>query len=706
MTTAESSDDLRRLEEDFQAVLEDWPPPMFVQRQLSTSAVPRDERPVLFRRLFPTARISDELLAMWSMTDGQACSGRDDIACLNRAFHGELGQRLNELAGRASDVAAAMSAYGEHARQTAIEIQIAILTEQCAWQFASQPIAVYRPDHEILKRAHELIPANQAYWRANRRWLAWQRCASSLARLRYFAGDQDESLCHEFDVALALAQICSREGVVVDPRFIHRVDELIHQAGLIKGFHNDPSYLNLSAFVKLPERIKPPPGTVRLTLEHGKLIGNVSLPLEMSLGPALAEQMKTRAFVDFLGLEDRAVLTVMANRGRLVRMLRYDELQRAGRLDLLMRPNYFDVSLQKTDQPVRESRPSNARSNADEIFLVGPEPINADEMGGSSVITRKRWHLSFPVEHVGYRDDGNAYHEERHVGMTGMHWERALGGLLESIVTQADNAALDHIVLAPDGPLMLLPMHLATFADGSLLCDRYAISYTPGLSHFGPAPNDAATAQVVVLMNSANRLEGPFWEAEQMRRRFGKGRIAVLDGFTGDLDELRLALSDADIVHVASHGHAFADSPEASGLELAPGNFLTLRQIERLELKPSCLVFLNACSSNKIRIRARTQFSSVARAFLGAGAATVVATFWEAKDIAAALLSDRFYGEYCEGNEGRLSALRSAVDWLRTVSADELSKMELGDLDLYIPFGDRPFAHPDFWAPFALLGRW
>jgi CHAT domain-containing protein len=210
-----------------------------------------------------------------------------------------------------------------------------------------------------------------------------------------------------------------------------------------------------------------------------------------------------------------------------------------------------------------------------------------------------------------------------------------------------------------------------------------------------------------VLLNSQNGLQGPIWELQRMRRRVVAADLLALDGFEGDDRALQDALATRDVIHVASHAALFTHTPGLSGIELRPGRMLALSTIERFTLKPGCLVFLNACESSRVAIRSRIEFSSIANAFLSAGASTVIATFWEAEDASAALLSDLFYRGLLDERRGRLESLNAAIRALQEIDLDELSEEELGPLASSLPsVRKQPYRNPAYWGQYALFGRW
>jgi CHAT domain-containing protein len=163
--------------------------------------------------------------------------------------------------------------------------------------------------------------------------------------------------------------------------------------------------------------------------------------------------------------------------------------------------------------------------------------------------------------------------------------------------------------------------------------------------------------------------------------------------------------------------------PFQSGLVLANGEQLKLEELLPL-LKNSSVreVILSACETGLAQAHRRPdEFLGFPTAFLEHGARTVIATQWPVDDWAAAALIGRFYAEWRKSPaQSAAQAMRSAQQWLRSVTAPELMEMlallkeqpgaagaqaasmrtSLRTLDKTV----QPYAHPYYWAAFTVSG--
>ena len=140
------------------------------------------------------------------------------------------------------------------------------------------------------------------------------------------------------------------------------------------------------------------------------------------------------------------------------------------------------------------------------------------------------------------------------------------------------------------------------------------------------------------------------------------------------------------VVHLATHGLVDANEPARSSVALAPGDgedglFHTLEIISTPT--SSDLVVMSACESARGRVSRGEGVVGLSRAFLGAGAESVVASLWSVSDESTAELMRVFYDRMFGKKEPASRALREA----------RVSLLE-----------NEKFSHPFFWSPFVVTG--
>jgi CHAT domain-containing protein len=273
----------------------------------------------------------------------------------------------------------------------------------------------------------------------------------------------------------------------------------------------------------------------------------------------------------------------------------------------------------------------------------------------------------------------------QHISQLEQTTERVLGRLYQLLVAPID-AALRRVggsdvrglVIVPHGPLHHVPFH--ALHDGrSHLIDHYTISYAPSATVFAlcaeraPAAHDAS----LVLAVPDEAIPGARHEAEAIAGYLPHPRVVVGAEATQSL--LRSAAPTVDIIHLACHGLFRVDNPMFSALKLADG-WLTATDVLGCRFG-GAQITLSACESGRSQVIGGDELIGLTRAFLGAGATSVVVSQWLVHDAAAVPLMSAYY-KALRGGVGRADALRSA-------------QLEARDA--------RP--HPYYWAPFSLVGK-
>ncbi|MFL6209988.1 MAG: CHAT domain-containing protein [Pyrinomonadaceae bacterium] len=295
---------------------------------------------------------------------------------------------------------------------------------------------------------------------------------------------------------------------------------------------------------------------------------------------------------------------------------------------------------------------------------------------------------------------------------------------------QAHLGATRKLLIVPDKALAYLPFETLVSdrarargaARDEYLVERFAIDYEPSASALAAINESPAPASVRSLLAYGD----PVYDAEDLAqerapasrspagvyaaergldlRRLPYTRTEVTDVsalfpdpqrkvFLGpDANELNVKnapLANYRYIHFAAHSFVDEDVPARSGVFLSTvGNdnedgILQVTEIMRLKLNAE-LVTLSACRTGLGKVVGGEGVLGLTRAFLYAGARSVVASLWNVNDTATAELMKSFYANLKRG-QPKDEALRQA-------------KLSL------LRGRQTPWRHPYYWAPFVLLG--
>ena len=183
---------------------------------------------------------------------------------------------------------------------------------------------------------------------------------------------------------------------------------------------------------------------------------------------------------------------------------------------------------------------------------------------------------------------------------------------------------------------------------------------------------------------SITRLACANKEAEEIAKMVG---VSPLLGEEATKARFLEKLRTAALVHIVAHGDsetgeiAFAPPPKKRKLLLDEEDvFLTMAEVQKAKVRAK-LVVLSCCHSAEGTIRAEGVIG-IARAFLGAGARSVLATLWAIDDNATLEFMRNFY-QHLKRGEKASEAVYQATAALR---------------------GSEEFQSPYYWAPFVLIG--
>jgi CHAT domain-containing protein/tetratricopeptide (TPR) repeat protein len=271
------------------------------------------------------------------------------------------------------------------------------------------------------------------------------------------------------------------------------------------------------------------------------------------------------------------------------------------------------------------------------------------------------------------------------------------------------------LTIIPHGPLDTLAFAGLQDARGRYLLEDYAIHYAPSGAalHYtaGRQRKDARHGSLLLVSDPVPpalssldrplpRLPGARDEGRAVAALIPPARLTRFEGARASESRVLQAAAGRAVLHFATHAIVRADEPLASFLALTASDGddgrLTAQEIYRLRLDAD-LVVLSACRSAGGRV-AGDGIATFARAFIYAGAPSIVASVWDVADEPTNRLLPAFYRSWFGG--------ASKARALRTAQLRLLHDLRAGKIQISTPAGRVSLPeHPVFWAGFALLGE-
>jgi len=270
----------------------------------------------------------------------------------------------------------------------------------------------------------------------------------------------------------------------------------------------------------------------------------------------------------------------------------------------------------------------------------------------------------------------------------------------------------DSLIVVPDGSLHLLPFQSLQNEAGAYVVQRVATSVAPSATVLAALMREQETgapkeflgvafspATSVVTADASMRGIADIRGADIKPLRFSREEVTEADSALGghgvilqgaDASEAALKaqpLSTFRVIHFAAHGLGDEMEPDRAAIVLATGSaaedgLWQAREIRHTRLHADTVV-LSACETGTGRLQGEEGIMNLARAFLTAGAKSVVASLWDVDDRSTATLMESFYANLAKGASVRDALRSSQVDFIKT-------------------YGDK--ANPYLWAGFEVIG--
>ncbi len=286
--------------------------------------------------------------------------------------------------------------------------------------------------------------------------------------------------------------------------------------------------------------------------------------------------------------------------------------------------------------------------------------------------------------------------------------------LFNWLIAPAMTPDVTTLVIVPDGALHLLPFSALVSSGGWRLMEIASVTKAPsgttlqilrnmpsqtgatqpylGIAY---APNDPV--RPTIASTTRSWLEGgdtdltplPNASVEVLlaARVFGPRNLTLVGPDASEAELKAKPLHAFRVIHIAAHAVGSDEEPERAGFVLAPGGksedgLWQAREIRHTQLNAD-LVTLSSCETGTGKLQGEEGIMNLARAFLMAGARSVVASLWDVDDRSSAALMTRFYAHIAKGE--------TVADSLRAAQSDYLKE-----------FGNNIPAY--FWAGWTVIG--
>ena len=253
----------------------------------------------------------------------------------------------------------------------------------------------------------------------------------------------------------------------------------------------------------------------------------------------------------------------------------------------------------------------------------------------------------------------------------------------------------DEVVIVPQGPLCLAPYAAFIDLESKYLCETFRIRLLPSLSSLRliqncPTDWHSKTGALLVgdpWVQEVTTLEQLAWAAKEVRMIGEILQTEPLVGKQATKDEVLRRISSVALVHIAAHSKMETGeivlAPNTTRLSVNPARedyLLTMKDVLKAQIRAR-LVVLSCCHSARGEVKSEGVVG-IARAFLGAGARSVLVSLWAIDDEATMEFMKVFYQQLVHGRSAS-EALNKAMKYMR--ESDRFNAVK-------------------YWAPFVLIG--
>ena len=257
----------------------------------------------------------------------------------------------------------------------------------------------------------------------------------------------------------------------------------------------------------------------------------------------------------------------------------------------------------------------------------------------------------------------------------------------------------DEVVIVPQGPFCLTPYAALMDKKSKYLSETFRIRLLPSLSSLRLIQNCPADwhSKAGALLVGDPWVQEVIYEGKKLKQlAYAEKEVqmigeilqtAPLVGKHATKDEVLRRISSVALVHIAAHGKmetgeiALApNTTRSSPIPVKEDYLLTMKDVLKAQIRAR-LVVLSCCHSARGEVKSEGVVG-IARAFLGAGARSVLVSLWAIDDEATMEFMEFFYRQLVNGRSAS-EALNEAMKSVR--ESDRFSAVK-------------------YWAPFVLIG--
>ena len=256
----------------------------------------------------------------------------------------------------------------------------------------------------------------------------------------------------------------------------------------------------------------------------------------------------------------------------------------------------------------------------------------------------------------------------------------------------------EELVIVPDGSLFLIPYAALVDQNSRYLSERLRIRLVPSLTSLRlliECPERRHCTSDALLVGNP-WIETVRFKGKQIKQLPGAEeevkmigeilKVEPLIGKNATKEQVLSRLNSVSLVHFAAHGSAergeilLSPNPGSSKRPKEKDFLLTMTDVLDAKLNAK-LVVLSCCHSGRGKIKAEGVVG-IARAFLGAGARSVIASLWAIDEEVTLKFMRHFYEHLVKGQSASKS-LHEAMKMMR--ESDDFNAVK-------------------YWAPFMLIG--